>query len=460
VRRVFPAYGLRLTAVFAGLLVAVLLGTWAALAAALDGHGEQLGKVFLTAIAVSVVLSLGAAVVVERWLARAGRRLLGAVARMERRGRAFRKLRRPVGDVEQIHDRLLDSVARIAEERDRFESVLKGMDAGVLALDAEERITVTNPALLDLLGVSGDNLGRHYLEVLPLQLEDCVTPAREGRSARVEFELPGPQRRHLVAYASPRDAGGGLSVVLRDVTAIRHLERVRRDFVANVSHELRTPVSVIQASAETLLSGALEDPQVARSFISAIDRHASRLTRIIAGLLDLARLEAGQRGMARERVNVRASALRAVDLVSSAADARGVDVAIEIDEGIVVWGDTKGVDQILSNLLENAVKYGETEGHVRVSARLAGEARDTIRIEVADDGPGIKPKHRTRVFERFYRVDKGRSRDQGGTGLGLAIVKHLVLAMGGEVGVDPREPGGSVFWVELRAAPPEGAPES
>ncbi len=253
----------------------------------------------------------------------------------------------------------------------------------------------------------------------------------------------------MVAYGSPLGAGPGVAVVLRDVTAVRHLERIRRDFVANVSHELRTPVSVIQASAETLLAGALDDPRHARNFVAAIERHASRLTRIIAGLLDLARLEAGQRGLAKERVNVRAAALRALDLVVGPADVKDIEVDIELAEDLDLLADTKGVDQVLSNLLENAVKYSEQRGHITVTS---ASEDGWVRIAVADDGPGIKEKHRKRVFERFYRVDKGRSREQGGTGLGLAIVKHLVLAMGGSVGVDPGEPKGCVFWVRLPLA--------
>jgi two-component system phosphate regulon sensor histidine kinase PhoR len=329
----------------------------------------------------------------------------------------------------------------------RYEDIVMGMDAAVFAIDGSGTITVANPALEDLFQLDASPVGEPYIEILDVpQLQDAVNEALEGRSTRIELDLPGPSRRIAVAYASPQKGGQGAAVQLRDITGIRHLERVRRDFLANVSHELRTPVSVIQASAETLLNGALEDSVHSRNFVHAIERHAGRMSRIIQGLLDLARLEAGQRGLARERVNVRAAALRAMDLTSRRAESRQVEVRVDVAEDDAVFADTKGVDQIMSNLVQNAVKYCGEGGTVTIDATQVGKA---VRLTISDDGPGIKEKHRPRVFERFYRVDKGRSRDQGGTGLGLAIVKHLTHAMGGNVGVEPNDPIGSTFWVSL-----------
>ncbi|TNF32440.1 MAG: PAS domain-containing protein [Deltaproteobacteria bacterium] len=394
-----------------------------------------------TSVTLALVLGPGGA---------ASDRFARAVARAEQRADVHAARETSLeDDLSHLTDRLARAVGRLAEQRDRYASVLRGMDAAVFAIDEDERITVTNPAMLELFALEVDPIGAHYLDVVPPAVEDCVSEAQHGRAARVELELPGDERRNVVAYGSPLGEGPGVAVVCRDVTAVRHLERIRRDFVANVSHELRTPVSVIQASAETLLDGALGDPTHARNFVAAIERHASRLTRIIAGLLDLARLEAGQRGLAKERVNVRAAALRALDLVVGPADVKDISVEIALSEDLFLLADTKGVDQVLSNLLENAVKYGELHGHVAVTSTIE---EGWVRVAVADDGPGIKEKHRKRVFERFYRVDKGRSREQGGTGLGLAIVKHLVLAMGGSVGVDPGEPKGCVFWLRLPLA--------
>jgi two-component system phosphate regulon sensor histidine kinase PhoR len=318
----------------------------------------------------------------------------------------------------------------------------------VFAIDAEGRITLTNTAFLEMFEVSAP-LGRNYREILPLpQLHDALEEAQRGRLVRVELRVPGPQSKTFIANASPQGAGTGAAVVLRDVTAIRHLERVRRDFVANISHELRTPVSVIQTSAETLLDGALEDPKFSREFVERIERHASRMTQIIEGLLDLARLEAGQQSLAKESVTLRASAERALDLVQAHVRDKHLTVDLRIPNDLSVHADQKGVDQVVSNLVVNAVKYSDPHGAVVIDAHAK---KGWVRFEIADDGPGIAPEHRERVFERFYRIDKGRSRETGGTGLGLAIVKHLTLAMGGTVGIEPREPRGAIFWVRLPA---------
>jgi len=223
---------------------------------------------------------------------------------------------------------------------------------------------------------------------------------------------------------------------------------VRRDFVANISHELRTPVSVIQTAAETLLDGALDDPAHARDFVDRIERHASRMSSIIAGLLDLARLEAGQQSLAKESVNVRAACERALDLAQPTIREKQLEASLVVPADMMAFADQMGVDQILANLVVNAAKYSDPGGSIVVAAELH---KGWVRITVSDDGPGIAPQHRERVFERFYRIDKGRSRETGGTGLGLAIVKHLSLAMGGTVGIEPREPRGSIFWVRLPA---------
>ena len=450
---------LRLALVGAVPLVAALVGLalWLGGFFARFGAEGLMGELvvpFALALAAGLGLAAVLAVVLGSRERASLERLARAAARAEERAQPLGAIPRPASrlgaeDLDRLAERLGRAYGRLAEQRDRYASVLRGMDAAVFAIDEDERITVTNPAMLELFGLETDPVGRRYLEVVPPAVEDLVHEAREGRVTRGEFELPGEERRHIVAYGSPLGSGPGVAVVLRDVTAVRHLERIRRDFVANVSHELRTPVTVIQTSAETLLDGALDDPRHAKNFVAAIERHASRLTRIIAGLLDLARLEAGQRGLAKERVNLHAAAVRALDLVVGPADIKDLEVIIGLPEDLEVLADTKGVDQVLSNLLENAVKYSDAHGHIAVGARIDD---GWVRLEVADDGPGIAEKHRKRVFERFYRVDKGRSREQGGTGLGLAIVKHLALAMGGAVGVEPRDPHGCVFWVRLPAA--------
>jgi len=243
--------------------------------------------------------------------------------------------------------------------------------------------------------------------------------------------------------------------VMLDISDMRRLEKVRRDFVANVSHELRTPVSVIQANAETLLDGALTHPTRGPEFLNAILRNAQRLSRLVSDLLDLSRIESGHFSLEIQPTAVCAAVQRAVESIRGLAQRKRLTVAANISSELCVLADSTAFDQVLTNLIVNAVKYTPEDGHVEIRAdraRAAEEGAPVIHIDVCDDGSGIEPRHRLRIFERFYRVDPGRSREMGGTGLGLSIVKHLVGAMHGEVGVIDNPTGGSVFRVTLPAA--------
>jgi two-component system phosphate regulon sensor histidine kinase PhoR len=257
----------------------------------------------------------------------------------------------------------------------------------------------------------------------------------------------------MARVTRPR-SGTGVVMVLHDVTEIRKLEGMKRDFVANVSHELRTPVAIIRANAETLLDGALDDKTRGRDFVEAMLRHADRLSGLISDLLDLSRIEAGRYGVKLQPVRVRAALQRVVELADRHVRDKGHAVSIDAPDALWVEADPRALEQIFTNLVDNAIKYTPPGG--RLLLRAAPSARG-VRVEVEDDGPGIEPRHRDRIFERFYRVDPGRSRDVGGTGLGLSIVKHLAEAMGGAVGVDAAPVRGSLFWLELAATTPPSA---
>ncbi|MCZ7585968.1 MAG: ATP-binding protein [Deltaproteobacteria bacterium] len=235
-------------------------------------------------------------------------------------------------------------------------------------------------------------------------------------------------------------------LILSDVTELRRLETVRRDFVANVSHELRTPVSVIRANAETLMDGAFDDAERARVFLEALHRNAERLSSIITDLLDLSRIESGRMVLDVKIESIAGVVRRAVEMVEKNARAKSQSINVSVAADLEARCDAKALEQVLMNLLDNAVKYTPSGTRIEIGALAAA---NRVRIEVRDNGPGIDPKHRSRIFERFYRVDPGRSRDMGGTGLGLAIVKHLVEAMGGEVRAEMNEPSGSIFLVLL-----------
>jgi two-component system, OmpR family, phosphate regulon sensor histidine kinase PhoR len=332
----------------------------------------------------------------------------------------------------------------LARERVLLATVAEGLTQGVIAVDGEHRIELLNDAARKMLGVSSTPVGEPLIEFVRVpQVFELI----EGdEAATVEVQLASGARA-LIRVARKFEHEGRV-LLLEDVTAMRRLETVRRDFVANVSHELRTPVAIIRANAETLLAGAKDDPAMAGKLIDGLHRNAERLARILTDLLDLSRLDAGQYRLELAAVPIRAAAEQALTAVEPNATRRGVTVEVAVPAELCVSADPKALDQILVNLIDNAVKYTRPEGHVWVEARPGGDA---VRIEVRDDGSGIAARHRERVFERFYRADPSRSREAGGTGLGLSIVKHLVESMDGEVGVEPNEPSGSIFWLRLPA---------
>ena len=351
------------------------------------------------------------------------------------------------GSLNRMAEDLEQAVTTLATERDRFAAVLEGLADAILALDAEQRIILVNRAALTLLDLTEPPLGRTLLETIRLPLlPDLVAQAQDGTPSTTEFDLPTATTRRVLASFTPQQLTGGSVIVLHDVTELRRLETIRRDFVTNVSHELRTPVSVIRANAETLLLSAPDKAPDTREFLEALLRQADRLARIVADLLELAQIEADQYPLHLEPVLIAPAVQRALEVVDQERKAKGLSLELAVAPDLSAQADADALDQIILNLLDNAVKYMLAGGHLSIRGRAQPRH---VRIEVADDGPGLAPHHRDRIFERFYRVDTGRSREQGGTGLGLAIVKHLALAMHGEVGVEAATPRGSIFWVTL-----------
>ena len=250
-----------------------------------------------------------------------------------------------------------------------------------------------------------------------------------------------------------RDAAGksdGAILVFHDLTRLRQLEGVRQEFVANVSHELRTPLSLIKSATETLIDGGKEDPAALSRFLQIIDKHANRLSLLIDDLLLLSTLDSGGLRLDRQPISVRSVVQESVDDLRPRANVRGVTLENAIPPTLMAMADSDRLRQVISNLVDNAIKYGKAGGKTQIVGRLLDEAR--IEVVVADDGPGIPAESRERIFERFYRVDKARSREQGGTGLGLAIVKHVVQAHGGEVRVESDAGAGARFVFTLPAA--------
>ena len=335
----------------------------------------------------------------------------------------------------------------------RLEATLDSMVEGLVVVDPRGRIVLANRAAEALFGFSRMMVGGTLLETLRHH-EVAALAARVGAEGAVieqEVRIERPTVRVLqISAVGLRDPSGGAAgavLVFHDVTRLRELEAVRQDFVANVSHELRTPLSLIKSTAETLLDGAKDDPAVATRFLEIIDKHANRLTLLIDDLLLLARLDAGRVEMTFEAWPLREAAQDSLDDFGIMARARGVTLENAVPAGLVARADPERLRQVLSNLIDNAIKYGRPEGRVTIGGRPLDENR--VELTVRDDGPGIPPEAKERVFERFYRVDKARAREQGGTGLGLAIVKNVMQAHGGEVRVESAPGVGTTFFLTL-----------
>lgn len=337
----------------------------------------------------------------------------------------------------------------------RMEAMLDSMIEGLIVVDARGRIQLVNRAAERIFSISRMMAGGTLLEAVRHH-EVAALAARvatETSAIERELQIDGPEPRVLqisaVALRDDTQAPTGAVLVVHDVTRLRELEGVRQDFVANVSHELRTPLSLIKSAAETLIDGGKNDPAVATRFLEIIDKHANRLTLLIDDLLLLARLDSGRVELRLQPTLLRTTAQETIDDFTRVASGRGVTLNNLVPPGLAAKADPERLRQALSNLVDNAIKYGRNHGQVTVSGRALAGGR--VELGVRDDGPGIPPEATARIFERFYRVDKARSREQGGTGLGLAIVKNVVQAHGGEVRVESAPGEGTEFFITLNA---------
>jgi two-component system phosphate regulon sensor histidine kinase PhoR len=371
-----------------------------------------------------------------------------------------------VAELGQALDRLgsglEETLGELRAERDLQRKILEAMHEGVVVLDREGRIVLMNPAVRAMLLLGADAIGKHLLEtVRHAQLDallDQATDDGEVDDLPLEIELPGLKPRRMLVQASPLSGDEeGLLLVFVDVTELRRLESLRRDFVANASHELRTPIAAVRSSTETLLSGAMDDPDAAGRFLDIIDRNAQRLQMLVEDMLELSKLESNEFKVKREPVEMDRVVPIVLALFRERADKKGVRLVAELPPGLpAVEGDSRALEHVLSNLVDNAIKYCPRGTRILVTA---GEADGRVRLVVSDTGPGIAPEHLPRLFERFYRVDAGRSREIGGTGLGLSIVKHMVEAMRGKVSVESVVGRGATFTVSLHRSPAVRAAE-
>lgn len=358
-------------------------------------------------------------------------------------------------EANRLAERVGADLFALSRDKSQLEAVLNQMSEAVLAVDASGAVLIVNPSLSRLLGVDASAArGRPYLEcVRHNAISQLVgTVLKDGRPLAQEVRVVAREELVFDAHAAPLIQEGRLSgalVVLHDITRLRRLEQVRRDFVANVSHELRTPLSSIKGYAETLREGALDDKENRLLFVRTIEEQADRLSKLVDDLLDLSAVESGHRLPKLASTDLRALAVDVTRQFSAAAAERGVTLAAASSGPALALADGEQVRQVIANLVDNAIKYTEAGGRVEVALETKGSE---VVVSVRDTGVGIPEADLTRVFERFYRVDKARAREAGGTGLGLAIVKHLVEAQGGRVWVESRQPGGSTFFFTLKAA--------
>jgi two-component system phosphate regulon sensor histidine kinase PhoR len=413
----------------------------------------------LVGLATALVVALGfawaASIVLSRRL-----RAIAAVADRYRRGDLTQPIRDYGNDEIGVVARALDGSVQdlgrrlneMARERAHMDSILRGMFEGVLLVDSTGRLLLTNTAARRMLQLPADAEGRHYVEVVrqPEITSQLAAALRGEPVVAQEVQIDrSPDRIFLANIVRVQhDERGGAVLVLHDVTELRHADRVRRDFVANVSHELRTPLTAVRGYVEALLDAPADAPEN-RRFLEIIARHTLRMEQLVRDLLRLARLDAGQEQLNRTVVSVEATIDGVEAEMQAALDHRHQRILRHVSpDAAMIYGDGAKLHDVLRNLVENAINYGPEGSFIEISAVRDAES---VTLTVADRGPGIPDADLPRIFERFYRVDRSRTRDPGGTGLGLAIVKHLVELHGGRVSAKPREGGGTVVEVVLPA---------
>lgn len=349
---------------------------------------------------------------------------------------------------------LREKIETVEGQRNELDAVLSSMVEGVLAFDANERLANLNQAAIEMLAIDRDQVKGRYVQeaIRNIRLQKLVAKILESKESQEdEMEIQDGGRRVLQMHGTilRNDKGESLGalVVLNDITRLRHLENIRRDFVANVSHELKTPITSIKGFVETLQEGALKDPKDAERFLRIISKQADRLNSIIEDLLTLSKIEESEKTEMRlEEHNIKAVLQDAIAICDAKARVKKIPVALDCDDELGAKINPELLEQAIINLLDNAIKYSDEGGDVKISAI---KLRSEINIRVQDWGIGIERKHLPRLFERFYTVDKARSRELGGTGLGLAIVKHIVLAHHGNVSVESAPGKGSAFTIHL-----------
>lgn len=370
-----------------------------------------------------------------------------------------------VGELARTINRMAENLQiqmqHIRENEYRLQGVLENMVSGVMMVDQRGTITLVNRSAEDILGYSSHELlNKSYLDAgFQLEFTALLADAIETHTrVREELMLHFPQEQILEVHVSPIVQGDGqrkgVLVVLHDITAVRRLERIRSEFVANVSHELKTPVAAVKGFAETLMAGALEDKEMARSFLQIIYDESDRLNRLIGDILELSKIESKRIPLQFSPVDVESIVENSIQMMKAEAEKKHITLESCVENELYIEADEDRLRQILINLLSNGISYTPEGGRVSIGVEFVPSLDDNpdnerMRIRISDTGIGIPEKDLPRIFERFYRVDKARSRSSGGTGLGLSIVKHLTELHHGTISVESEAGKGTTFNIEL-----------
>ncbi len=362
------------------------------------------------------------------------------------------KIRELAAAINNLVDNLKDRIEKIEKQSSEMGAILNNMVEGVIAIDKDTKIISINPAIERIFDVTKNQAeDRLFLEVFRNNdiLEIINEVIKNGKFLSKELNLVWPVQKIFQINASPlfeKDMVSGCLVVIHDITEMKKLETVRSDFVANVSHELKTPLTSIKGFVETLLEGALDDKENNRGFLKIIQDHTERLNSLVNDLLSLSHLESSQTTVEETSFDLRQQVEEVISGFKSQLNKKGIEIMNELAQGISITADKDRIEQVFTNLIDNAIKFNKEKGYVKIHSQ---EINGKIKITIEDSGIGIPARDIPRIFERFYRVDKARSRNLGGTGLGLSIVKHIVELHGGSVGVESSEGFGSKFWFTL-----------
>ena len=350
--------------------------------------------------------------------------------------------------ISEISENLKNNINLIGKQRDQFGSVLDDLGEGIVVTDNDGNITFQNDQfsqILNLKNVIGENIKDLGIKSLGY----LFRRSKKKKIADIEFEieLNDKSTRWVLATINQSKNTREYILVVHDITQLRSLDSMRRDFISNLSHELRTPVSVIRANSETLIDGALDDKKQAKVFAKAILHNAERLTDMVSSLLDLTRIEYGELKLNFEEINLDSFIQNYIQSVVNLSKKKEINIVYKPDHKGTVNADLQAIERIMNNLIDNAIKYSENGSDITIST--SNESDNYIKVMVKDTGEGISDEDKNHIFSRFYRTASARATDNQGSGLGLAIVKHLVNNLNGEVGIESKPQEGSIFWFTL-----------